>query len=99
MSEVLILRWLHNRPRFLPRTSAFRDAQARLVVETASLGEELRSERHDREAAGEALQRQLEEFAVGGLQLETVGLMWIFIGIILTTISVEIDKLYKLVVM
>lgn len=68
----------------------------RQLADYRHLGSEaLASEGHTREAADQEIQRKLEEFAAGGLHVESIGLFWIFIGIILATISVEIDTLYK----
>jgi hypothetical protein len=68
----------------------------RQLADSRHLGSEaLTSEGRTCQAADQAIQRKLEEFAAGGLHLETIGLIWIFIGIILATISVEIDTLYK----
>jgi hypothetical protein len=70
----------------------------RQLADYRHLGSEaLASEGHRCEAADREILRQLEELAAGGLHLEPIGLFWIFIGIILATISVEIDILYKLI--
>jgi hypothetical protein len=69
--------------------------QDRLMHKTwTNIRDTLESERRSRESADSTLQRQLEEFAAGGLHLETIGLFWILVGVILATASVEIAKLF-----
>jgi hypothetical protein len=69
--------------------------ERRFAEDSHLRGEAIASEGRSREAADQELRKQLEEYAAGGLNLETIGLCWIFLGIILATISVEIDTLYK----
>jgi hypothetical protein len=44
------------------------------------------AERNDRGQAQEVLQRKVADLAVGGLHLEMVGLVWLFVGVILSTL-------------
>jgi hypothetical protein len=69
--------------------------ERRLAEDSHLRSEAIASEGRSREAGDQELRKQLEEYAAGGLNLETIGLCWIFLGIILATISVEIDTLYK----
>ena len=41
------------------------------------------------------LSNQLEEFAVGGLHLEIIGLVWLFLGVLGTSIPDEIAALWQ----
>jgi hypothetical protein len=70
--------------------------ERRFTEESHLRSQALASESHSREAADQELRRQLEEFAAGGIHLESIGLFWMFLGITLATASIEIDKLYKL---
>jgi hypothetical protein len=48
-----------------------------------------------REDAGRALQERLSKVAVGGIRLQTVGLVWLFVGILLATWSQEFARLFS----
>lgn len=60
--------------------------------ETKQRIEAIAAERQTREADHRQLNDQLEELAVGGIRLETVGLFWLLGGVLLTTWSAEIEK-------
>jgi hypothetical protein len=74
-----------------------RKMETNIAGESHLQREALQSESRSRESADKTLQRQLEEFAAGGLHLEAIGLFWILLGVSLATASVEItwiiDKL------
>jgi hypothetical protein len=55
---------------------------------------DLASERADRERGDQLINKQLEEFSVGGLHLESMGLIWILLGIIFATAPEEIAKFW-----
>jgi hypothetical protein len=55
----------------------------------------LDSERRARETEDEKNQRLLEEALAGGLHLETIGVVWLLIGIILSTLSTELALLFN----
>lgn len=64
---------------------------ARQVGEEARIrAEALASERRVRESAVTAIQTQLDTFGAGGLHIETAGLFWLFLGIVLATASTEV---------
>jgi acetylornithine deacetylase/succinyl-diaminopimelate desuccinylase-like protein len=48
-----------------------------------------------REDAGRALHERLSDVAVGGIRLQTVGLVWLFLGILLATWSQEFARLFS----
>ncbi len=52
----------------------------------AQLESSLPTERSERVAADRAIEKKLEEVAVGGLHLETIGLAWLSLGIVLGTV-------------
>jgi hypothetical protein len=51
-------------------------------------------EHRERQSADENLRRLLKEVAVGGLHLEVVGLVWLALGVLCTTIPEEISRLF-----
>lgn len=63
-----------------------------LEEEKRSRATALADERYARGAGDEKVKRQLEEACVGGLYLETMGLVWLVVGVILATASVDVDK-------
>ena len=48
----------------------------------------IEEEASERESADENISRQIEEVAIGGLHLEFMGLVWLVIGIILSSFPV-----------
>jgi hypothetical protein len=90
-----IAQWWRDYPRVTPRTTAFADAQTRVRMRAPSPEDGLEVEAHSRELADQRLQKQLEEFAAGGLHLESIGLLWILMGVTLATASVEIAWLLR----
>lgn len=69
------------------------ETQRKLEEETRSRSTGLDSERHDREAADQRVQKQLEEAAAGGLYLETMGVVWLALGVFFATASNELAHL------
>ena len=55
----------------------------------------LEEEPRSRETEARRLSNQLEEFAVGGLHLEIIGLVWLFLGVLGTRIPDEIAALWQ----
>lgn len=55
----------------------------------------LEEERRSRETEARRLSNQLEEFAVGGLHLEIIGLVWLFLGVLGTSIPDETAALWQ----
>lgn len=68
-------------------------AHRKLEEETRSRSTAIDSERRDREAADQKVQKLLEEAAAGGLYLETMGVVWLAIGVLLATASNELARL------
>jgi len=52
----------------------------------AQTQEMIQREGQEREAGEQRIRRDLEEVAVGGLRLESIGLIWLFLGVIYTSI-------------
>jgi hypothetical protein len=75
-----------------------RDAPARLRVKIGPLTEAVEYESRSRELADQRIQRQLEEFAAGGLHLETIGLVWLLLGVTLGTAPGEVVWLVKMLI-
>jgi hypothetical protein len=68
--------------------------QERIEEETRKQNAALASERGDREAGDENTRKLLQEATAGGLYLEATGVLWLFIGITLSTASIEIARLF-----
>ena len=58
--------------------------------EARKQAEALASERRARELATDEIKNQIETLGAGGLHLEAIGLFWLILGVILTTVSTEI---------
>ena len=71
-------------------------ARNEIEVEAQRLDENLEEERRTRDEADAAIREQLESFSVGGLHLESVGLIWLLVGITLGTLSGEVVDLLRL---
>ena len=54
--------------------------------------ESLRQERQFREEGDEHLHKRLEAAEPGGLHISLIGVIWIFLGLILSTVSPEIAQ-------
>ena len=67
--------------------------QNRIEEEGRTRSRELELERSERAAEDEKTQRLLEEAAAGGLCLESIGVFWLVLGVVLATASSEIVKL------
>jgi len=61
--------------------------------EFALLKADVSAKRAETRADLDHLRNQLEAVTVGGLHLETVGLVWLIVGLILGTLSAEIARL------
>ena len=57
--------------------------------------ESVKREATDRQAADAKVEGQLEDMATGGLHLETVGLVWLFLGMICTNLPEEIAWVFQ----
>ena len=64
-----------------------------LSNKSGQLEKELTRERDDRKAADDKTWRQIEEVAIGGLHLELVGLWWLALGVLGTSIPDELANL------
>jgi hypothetical protein len=67
----------------------FDESTSELSSRTGRLEKELRRERDDRKAADGKTWSQIEETAIGGLHLEVVGLVWLALGVVGTSIPDE----------
>ncbi len=54
--------------------------------------EAIKAERLATEADRNHLTTRLDQFAVGGLHIEWMGIVWLVVGIVLGNISVEVSK-------
>jgi hypothetical protein len=70
------------------------DISKRLQEEERKRDEAVTSERRAREEFDQQLNRRLQELGAGNLHLEWLGVIWLLIGVILTTTSSELAKLY-----
>ena len=61
-----------------------------LRADIRALSDKIKHERRERERADQQTARRVEEVAVGGLHLETVGLFWLVMGTLGTSIPDEI---------
>ena len=55
-------------------------------------------ESQERRSGDERILAKLEEFSVGGLHVEAVGVAWIMIGLVLATAPDELSRLLALLV-
>ena len=55
----------------------------------------IEEERRAREKEARRITRQMEELAVGGLHLELIGLTWLVLGVLGTSIPDEVAKLLQ----
>jgi uncharacterized coiled-coil protein SlyX len=69
--------------------------QTKIAAESRLQKKALQSESRSRASADQILEKKLEEFAAGGLHLETIGLFWILTEVFLATASVEIAWLLR----
>ncbi len=61
----------------------------------ASIKEQAERESREREVEDQKMAAKIEEVAVGGLHLETIGLLWLVFGVIGTSIPEEIAALIR----
>ena len=61
-----------------------------LQAEAQTRNTALEAERRSRDSVVNALRSQLDTFGAGGLPLETAGLVWLILGVVLATASTEI---------
>lgn len=66
--------------------------QQKIEEETRKRDTALDAERRDREVGDEKNQQRLKEAVAEGLYIETTGVVWLFLGIILSTASNEITS-------
>jgi hypothetical protein len=55
----------------------------------------LESEKHKREFEDQALKMKVEESSVGGLNISSMGTLWLLIGAIMSTIAPELEKMLR----
>jgi hypothetical protein len=68
------------------------DVRGRVDKEAQVRASELKSERRERAVVDNKIRGLLEEASAGGLHIEWVGVVWLFLGLILGTASMEIAK-------
>ena len=69
------------------------DTNKRIDAERTERATAIDAERNEREKSDKAIWERLEQEIVGGLDLETIGVWWIGIGIVLATASGEIASM------
>lgn len=60
--------------------------------EFSKAAEALKEERHTRRAEDQAISKRLEETGTGGIHISAMGALWLFLGVILSSGSVEIAQ-------
>lgn len=73
----------------------FDQTQQHLDHATRTINSQLHKERLLREGADQETRKKLETAQTGGLWISAVGLAWLFIGIIMSSMSMELVKLIK----
>ncbi|WP_420457193.1 hypothetical protein [Rubrivirga sp.] len=86
------LKYLEDRYKEL--RSDFSDTSRRLNQSISAVRDQLSKERRERQEQTDKLRIQLEELTVGGLKLETIGLVWLLIGIVCSSIPAELASLF-----
>ena len=88
--RVLILE--RNLPLIQERISGF---QAEVDRTTHALKDQMKSEEQHRLALSQQVQSQLKTYGTGGLHISAIGAVWVFLGTVLGTASLEISALLK----
>jgi hypothetical protein len=70
----------------------FDQTTSELSNKTGWLEKELNRERDERKAADNKTWKQIEEVSIGGLHLEVVGLTWLALGVVATSIPDELAR-------
>ena len=65
--------------------------------ELGGLRKDLQQESQERQAADKNVTLQIEEVAIGGIHLEIVGLVWLFLGVLGASLPEEIARLLRLI--
>ena len=69
------------------------ETNSRVQSQLNSATTAIQQETVERSSADDTLNKRIEEFAVGGLHLETVGLVWLLTGVLGTSIPDELAQL------
>jgi hypothetical protein len=69
------------------------DAQQQICTEALKWLSEMQEEKRVRDVSDRAIRDQLESFAVGNLNIESVGVGWLLFGVVLATTSQELTGL------
>lgn len=70
-------------------------AQNEMDQELQKANEALKAEKQSREAEDSALHAKLEATGTGGVHISAIGASWLFVGVLLSTAAIEIEKLLK----
>jgi hypothetical protein len=70
-------------------------AQKEMDDEFRKSAEALKHEEHVRQEADTAIRNKLEATGTGGVHISAIGASWLFVGVVLSTASVEIAKFVK----
>lgn len=80
----------------LIRTSGLvQETRQRLAEESRDRGREIDSERCERRSGDERVRQLIEEAAAGGLHLELTGVVWLLLGVVLSTAPNEIIAIFQ----
>ena len=90
---------LEDRVRVLEENFSILRGEVRLNKQTlrnevGAVRSEIERETQGRQADSQRLTRRLEEVAIGGLHLEIVGLLWLVVGVLATSIPDELVSLF-----
>ena len=70
-------------------------AQNEMDQEVQEASEALKVEKQSREAEDSAIHEKLEATGTGGVHISAIGASWLFVGVVLSTAAIEIEKLLK----
>jgi hypothetical protein len=71
------------------------DARTQAQLEAVRLRSDLESESHERKTSDDAIRSKLESVGAGNLHLESAGVVWLILGIILGTVPGEAAALVR----
>jgi len=69
--------------------------QNEMDQELQKANEALKAEKQSREAEDGALHSKLEATGTGGVHISAIGASWLFVGVVLSTAAIEIERLLK----
>lgn len=67
-------------------------AQNEMDQELQKANEAIKAEKHARETEDNSLHSKLEATGTGGVHISSIGASWLFVGVVLSTAAIEIEK-------